>query len=56
MVLINAEEPLLTAVNEGTFPVPLAAKPVAVLLFVQLADAVPGVRVNVPVGTVAPAQ
>ena len=28
--------PLLVAVNDGIFPVPLAAKPIAVLLLVQL--------------------
>jgi hypothetical protein len=29
-------EPALVAVNDGRLPVPLAAKPMAVLLFVQL--------------------
>ena len=36
MVAIIAEDPLFVAVNEGIFPEPLAAKPIAALEFVQV--------------------
>ena len=49
-------EPVLVAVKEGKLPVPLAPKPIAVLLFAQL-NVVPACGdENVVIGTVAPAQ
>ena len=36
MVAVTGVVPLLVAVNEGIFPVPLAPRPIDVLLFVQL--------------------
>ena len=36
MVAVTEVLPLLTAVNEAIFPVPLAARPILVVLFVQL--------------------
>ena len=41
MVATAAVEPVLVAINDGIFPVPLAASPIDVLLFVQL-NTVPG--------------
>lgn len=35
MVAVMGVDPVLVAVNAGTSPVPLAAKPIAVLSFVQ---------------------
>jgi hypothetical protein len=35
MVEVIGDEVALVAVNEGVFPVPLAARPIAVLLFVH---------------------
>ena len=46
----------LVAVNEGIFPVPLAARPIAVLLFVQV-NVVPLTGPNkLVIGATAPAQ
>ena len=45
---------VLVAVKAGVFPAPLAPKPMAVLLFVQLKVAPAGVVVKLLVGTVAP--
>lgn len=36
MVAVTGEVPLNVGVNDGIFPVPLAAKPIDGLLFVQL--------------------
>ena len=36
MVAVMGDAPALVAVNDGTFPAPLAARPMAVLLFAQL--------------------
>jgi len=36
IVAVTGVLPLLTAVNEAIFPVPLAARPMLVVLFVQL--------------------
>ena len=36
IVAVIGEVPVLVAVKEGTFPVPLAAKPIVVLLLVQV--------------------
>ena len=36
MVAVIGALPVFVAVKEGTFPVPLAANPIAVLLFVQV--------------------
>jgi hypothetical protein len=46
----------LVAVNEGVLVLPLAARPIAVLEFVQVNVAPVGLLVNVFAGTVAPAQ
>ena len=46
---------VLVATNEGIFPVPLAARPIAVLLFVQLKIAV-GVPVKLTGAVLAKAQ
>ena len=35
IVAVTGEVPVLAATNEGIFPVPLAARPMAVLLFVH---------------------
>lgn len=44
--------PVLVAVKEGTLPVPLAASPIAVLLFVHAKVAPEGVLLKLPKGTV----
>jgi len=50
-------EVTLDAVNAAiVLPVPLAAKPIAVLLFVQLTADTEGLTENDRLGTVAPAQ
>ena len=36
IVAVIGDKPALVAVNDGTFPAPLAARPMAVLLFAQL--------------------
>jgi hypothetical protein len=36
MVAVTGEFPVLSAVNEGIFPVPLAPNPIEVVVFVQL--------------------
>ena len=36
IVAVMGDAPALVAVNDGTFPAPLAARPMAVLLFAQL--------------------
>ena len=36
MVAVTGVVPLLVAVNEGIFPLPFAARPIVVLLFVQV--------------------
>jgi hypothetical protein len=47
---------MLVAVNEGTFPLPLAAKPIEVLLFVHV-KVVPATGPEIVVaGTVTPVQ
>jgi hypothetical protein len=43
MVATTGETPVFTAVKEAMFPVPLAAKPIDVVLFVQLYTIVPPV-------------
>ncbi len=43
MVAITGAVPVFTAVNAAMFPVPLAAKPIEVVLFVQLYTIVPPV-------------
>jgi hypothetical protein len=48
--------PALVAVNEGTFPFPLAASPMAVLLLVQAKVAPAILLENEVAGTVAPLQ
>lgn len=56
MVAVMGAIPGFVAVNEGTFPIPLAPKPMEVLLFVQVKVA-PGVVLEKTVaGTVAPLQ
>jgi len=35
MVLVSGVEPMLVAANDGTFPTPLAPKPIMVLLLVH---------------------
>ena len=45
---------VVVAVKAGVFPEPLAANPMAVLLFVQLNVAPAGVLVKLLAGTVAP--
>lgn len=56
MVAVTGVLPLFTAVNAGTVPVPLAARPMEGLLFVQLKTAPDGVPVKAVAGTLAPAQ
>src|SRR4051812_23935064 len=56
MVPEIALEPLLVAVNAGTLPVPLAARPIAVLEFVQVYVAPAGVLLSVLAGTASPSQ
>ena len=51
-----AVEPVLVATKEGTFPVPLAASPIPVLLLVQLKVEPAGVLVKVDAAIVEPAQ
>jgi len=46
--------PLLMAVNDGTFPVPLAGKPMAGLELVQLNVTPPGVVMKLVIGTIPP--
>jgi hypothetical protein len=48
--------PALVAVNEGTFPIPFAPSPIAVLLLIQENVAPGTLLVNVVAGTMAPAQ
>ena len=36
IVAVRVEAPLLFAVNEGIFPVPFAASPIAGVVFIQL--------------------
>jgi hypothetical protein len=56
MVAMMGVAPGLVAVNEGTFPFPLAPSPIAVLLFVH-ENVAPGVvLVKLVAGTVAPLQ
>ena len=43
-------------VNDGTLPVPLATRPIAVLLLVQAKVAPVGVLAKLVIGTTAPAQ
>jgi hypothetical protein len=49
-------EPVLVAVKDGTEPLPLAARPMEVLLLVQLKVAPAGVLVKACKGTVFPGQ
>jgi hypothetical protein len=56
MVAVIGAVPGFVAVNEGTFPDPLAARPMAVLLFVQV-NVVPATGpVKLVNGAVAPLQ
>ena len=54
MVAITGEEPLLVAVNEAILPVPLAARPMVALSFVQLYEVAVPVKFTAVVG--APSQ
>ncbi len=54
MVAIIAVVPTFVAVNDGTFPKPLATKPIAVLEFVQAKVAPVGVLTKFVVATIAP--
>ena len=47
---------VFVAVKDGKLPVPLAPKPIAVLLFVQLNVTPAGVPPNIVLGTSAPVQ
>ena len=51
-----AVEPGLDATKEGILPTPLAARPIPVLLFVQLNVEPAGLLVKLDAATVAPAQ
>ena len=53
-IAVIGVEPVLIAVKDGMFPVPLAASPMAVLELDQLKVAPAGVLVNNTGGTVAP--
>ena len=53
MVAVTGVEPAFNAVNEGWLPVPLAARPMDGVLFVQLKLAPAGVLVKVLAATVA---
>ena len=56
MVAVIGELVEFVAVNEGTLPVPLAANPIAVLLFVHV-NVVPETGpIRVVAGTVTPVQ
>ena len=55
IVAVMGSAVALVAVNEAIFPVPLAAKPMLVLLLVQL-NVVPAVPVKFTVVVVPPAQ
>lgn len=51
---LTGEAPVFIALNEGTFPVPLAARPMVVFEFVQAYVAPTGVLVNADAGTLFP--
>jgi hypothetical protein len=56
IIAVRGVVPALIAVKEGTLPVPLAANPIKVLLFVH-ANVDPGIElVNDEAGIVAPLQ
>ena len=56
MVPLMAVDPVLVAVKEETFPLPLAPSPIEVLELVQVKDPPAGV-IEIPLaGTVAPLQ
>ena len=54
IVAVIGFDVVFIAVKTGVFPEPLAAKPIAVLLFVQINVPPAGVLVKLLVGTVAP--
>jgi hypothetical protein len=56
MVAVMGSDVVLIAVNEGILPVPPEARPIAVLLFVQVKVAPDGVPLTEVRGTVALAQ
>jgi hypothetical protein len=56
IVAVIAAVPVFVAVNEGIFPEPLAARPIAGLLFVQVNVVVATGPASVFAGTVAPLQ
>ena len=56
MVAVTGELPVLVAVKEGVFPLPLAPKPTVVLELVQVNDPPAGVLEKAVAGTVAPLQ
>jgi hypothetical protein len=49
IVAVTVDPLLLIAVNEAIFPLPLAARPIEVVLLVQLKTTPPGVPLNVTV-------
>jgi hypothetical protein len=56
MVLVTADAPAFVPVNEGTFPVPFAARPIEGSEFVQLKVPPTGLLVNAEAEIVAPLQ
>ena len=56
IVAVIAEVLALVAENEGMFPDPLAARPIAVFEFVQVNVEPAGELLNAVAGTVAPGQ
>ena len=56
MVAVMGDAPVLVAVKEGILPLPLAARPIDVLLFVHANVAPEGVLLKVLPGTEAPSQ
>jgi len=56
MVAVMGDAPVLVAVKEGILPLPLAIRPIPVLLLVQLKVAPDGVLLKVLPGTEAPLQ
>ncbi len=53
---VIGEEPELRVLKEGTLPVPDSAKPIAVVVFVQLIVAPPGLLIKFRTGIIAPEQ